>query len=322
MRKIIFFAAMLFAVSVSAQVNIANGLLAYYPYNGNANDESGNAYNGTVNGATLTTDRFGNISKAYQFNGTKITSQVPYNFDNDYSFNLWFKISNVTMVSNIFRWGSRFSNDYSYAIFGTANPNIYSTLTESNTSVPCIFYCESTSNGSPYYNSTWHMASSVKFGNNISLFIDTVLVSSAAINDSCNQNLDIFELIIGYDLAGQQFSGNIDDVMIHNRPLNTAEISYLYALNSSWSSTTSTEIFSSNDIDIFPNPVENSINIQFYESAAYFIEVTDLNGKRIFSGNFSGQNFELNSAEWNNGVYLCKARHENGSSYLKKIIKY
>ena len=51
MRKIIFFAAMLFAVSVSAQVNIANGLLAYYPYNGNANDESGNGYNGTVNGA-------------------------------------------------------------------------------------------------------------------------------------------------------------------------------------------------------------------------------------------------------------------------------
>jgi hypothetical protein len=46
-----------------------NGLVAWYPFNGNANDESGNGNNGTVNGATLTTDRFGNVGKAYGFDG-------------------------------------------------------------------------------------------------------------------------------------------------------------------------------------------------------------------------------------------------------------
>ncbi len=46
-----------------------NGLVGYWPFNGNANDESGNGNNGTVNGATLTTDRNGNGNAAYSFDG-------------------------------------------------------------------------------------------------------------------------------------------------------------------------------------------------------------------------------------------------------------
>jgi hypothetical protein len=67
-----------FAVGLCLTVNIwaqvpsyvpTNGLVGYWPFNGNANDESGNGNNGTVNGATLTTDRFGNANKAYSFDG-------------------------------------------------------------------------------------------------------------------------------------------------------------------------------------------------------------------------------------------------------------
>lgn len=47
----------------------ADGLVAYYPFNGSANDESNNGNNGVVYGAVLTEDRFGNIDKAYSFNG-------------------------------------------------------------------------------------------------------------------------------------------------------------------------------------------------------------------------------------------------------------
>jgi hypothetical protein len=48
---------------------ITNGLVAGYEFNGNANDVSGNGNNGVVNGATLTTDRFGNVGSAYAFDG-------------------------------------------------------------------------------------------------------------------------------------------------------------------------------------------------------------------------------------------------------------
>ena len=44
-------------------------LVGYWPFNGNANDESGNCNNGAVNGATLTIDRFGNSNSAYAFDG-------------------------------------------------------------------------------------------------------------------------------------------------------------------------------------------------------------------------------------------------------------
>jgi hypothetical protein len=47
-----------------------NGLVGWWPFSGNANDESGNGNNGTVNGATLSSDRFGNSGKAYSFDGT------------------------------------------------------------------------------------------------------------------------------------------------------------------------------------------------------------------------------------------------------------
>ena len=56
--------------------NLQNGLVAFYPFCGNANDESGNGNNGTVNGATLTTDRFGNLNSAYSFSNSTIS--VPY----------------------------------------------------------------------------------------------------------------------------------------------------------------------------------------------------------------------------------------------------
>jgi hypothetical protein len=43
----------------------ANGLVGWWPFNGNANDESGNNNNGIVDGTTLTADRFGNQSQAF-----------------------------------------------------------------------------------------------------------------------------------------------------------------------------------------------------------------------------------------------------------------
>ena len=81
-----------------------DGLVAYYPFNGNANDASGNGNDGTVNGATLTTDRNNNYDNAYVFDNSNI--EIPLQFYsngwNDYTINLWFcKIQNCKFTSNI-----------------------------------------------------------------------------------------------------------------------------------------------------------------------------------------------------------------------------
>jgi hypothetical protein len=46
-----------------------NGLVAYYPFTGNATDASGNGHHGRVVGATLTSDRNNDANRAYYFNG-------------------------------------------------------------------------------------------------------------------------------------------------------------------------------------------------------------------------------------------------------------
>ena len=54
--------ALALLTQVSAQSFLTNGLVAYYPFNGNASDESGNGNPGTPNNATLISDRFGNLN--------------------------------------------------------------------------------------------------------------------------------------------------------------------------------------------------------------------------------------------------------------------
>jgi hypothetical protein len=56
-----------------------NGLISYYPFNGNANDSTANAIHGIVHNAQLTTDRYGNANSAYLFSDTSNYIQIPDN---------------------------------------------------------------------------------------------------------------------------------------------------------------------------------------------------------------------------------------------------
>lgn len=82
------------AVNGYSQSFLTNGLVAYFPFNGNANDASGNGHNGTVYGATLTTNRFGNPNGAYYFDGSSAYITAPFTntvFTADFTASVWFK---------------------------------------------------------------------------------------------------------------------------------------------------------------------------------------------------------------------------------------
>ncbi len=72
----LFFLLLLnFPILSSGQI-VSNGLVAYYPFNGNANDESINTNHAVVYGATLTDDLFGNPNSAYYFDGVDDKFQI------------------------------------------------------------------------------------------------------------------------------------------------------------------------------------------------------------------------------------------------------
>ncbi|MEP6948422.1 MAG: LamG domain-containing protein [Ginsengibacter sp.] len=83
------------ATVVETKDSLSEHLLAFYPFNGNALDESGNNNNLVVHGATLTQDRFGNIQKAYEFNGAdqymNIPKFSPDSLHQSFTISLWAK---------------------------------------------------------------------------------------------------------------------------------------------------------------------------------------------------------------------------------------
>jgi hypothetical protein len=86
---LIFF---IISLTLNAQIP-TEGLVAYFPFNGNTNDESGNNNNGVRFGATLISDRFGNPSSAFLFDGIddyiEIEHSSSFNFNEQISISFW-----------------------------------------------------------------------------------------------------------------------------------------------------------------------------------------------------------------------------------------
>jgi len=84
------------SLSLGVSQNLSNGLIAYYPFNGNVNDESGNGRNGAVNSAVLASDRFGNPNSAYIFNGSSSFISATVNVSEvSYTVAFWFCTTNA-----------------------------------------------------------------------------------------------------------------------------------------------------------------------------------------------------------------------------------
>jgi len=104
MKKLLLFGALALSLNSFAQVPNyvpTNGLVSWYAFIGNANDESGNGNDGIVNGATLTIDRFGGPNSAYAFDGS--TNYIDIGnapeldrFQQDFTISAWVKTPSLT----------------------------------------------------------------------------------------------------------------------------------------------------------------------------------------------------------------------------------
>ena len=99
MKKLLLFGAIALSINAFGQVPNyvpSNGLIGWWPFNGNANDESGNSNDGTVNGATLANDRNAVPNSAYSFDGNdwiEVNHNAMFDFqtNNVVSVSIWFE---------------------------------------------------------------------------------------------------------------------------------------------------------------------------------------------------------------------------------------
>jgi hypothetical protein len=91
-------------------VRVNCDLLAYYPFSGNANDESGYAHDGVASGATLTADRNAKSGSAYAFsNKALVDVDMPVGFlplnDQPRTLTAWLEPSQTTSMWGVVSWG-------------------------------------------------------------------------------------------------------------------------------------------------------------------------------------------------------------------------
>ena len=206
---------------------ITNGLVAYYPFNGNANDESGFGRNGTVFGATLATDRFGKPGSAFAFANLPSYIEVT---------NSLHPQGEVTLTYSCWEWQLNTSAE-SLITVGSFHPhedfipNSVSGLFIER-SYATLYYLTGAQNCAAENSTTvqeWHHVALTKTGVNVAFYLDGLLVAKCGLGSG--QNVTSKDLFIGWNgnpYHNAQWYGSIDDVRIYNRAFSDSEIKALY----------------------------------------------------------------------------------------------
>ncbi|MFM2155641.1 MAG: hypothetical protein RL516_390 [Bacteroidota bacterium] len=241
----LFVVLLMSATSLKAQVPSyvpTNGLVGWWPFNGNANDESGNGNNGTVNGATLTNDRFGNLNSSYSFNisnwslgssGDNIS--IPYNptFNNQkITLSAWIYNYNSPLLSQEQNIISRIQNGQNNLAWRFSVTTNSSTTTSARIFDNILPAAQATYGIMQINTNNWtHVLFSFD-GDTLKLYYNGVHEKSLVLNGfTLNANSNSGLTIGLTDQSNGFFSpfdGKIDEIGFWNRELSLEEVYQLY----------------------------------------------------------------------------------------------
>jgi hypothetical protein len=319
-----------------------NGLVGYWSFNGNANDSSANANNGIVNGATLTTDRFGNTNSAYSFNGInnyiRINNTLLPSTPTSYTISLWYNTQNFTSQNGNPRMLISDRNtglsSYKYTINLSTTGHllgggIYNGSGTSGNGV-------TGDAGDAGVNNNWHNAIFI-YDSSIAtlyLYIDGSLVNTTTnvTHWSSGANPTNIGYWNGFVGASGFFDGKIDDIGIWNRVLAQSEITSLYYSESTCQSLViNTGVLGfnpltyNNTVTIYPNPANDHITIDCGNLAnvsGWNIKIANTLGQEVFNGVMNTQQYVVPLNTWGGqGIYFVKIYDaSNNLMNSKKII--
>ena len=210
----------------------SDGLVGWWPFNGNANDESASGYNGVVLGASLTTDRFGNLNSAYSFDGIDDyidlgINPLINNLDQNYSISfLIFKndLNSSMILANIDP--SVVGNGWRILLRTTTN-------FESSFRNSTNWYSGFSSPNSLTQNDWIHLVC-VRNNSSIKIYVNGILDSDTDVgllspNIMPNAQTKIGKHWVNISNNYEYINGKLDDFGIWNRALSDCEIKDLFA---------------------------------------------------------------------------------------------
>ena len=277
-----------------------NGVVLFLPFNENADDESGNGNNGTVNGPTLVEDRFGNPNSAYSFDGIddyiELNNTIGNFEDNDFSISCWLKTSGEAEERTVF--GKRNAGTYgNYILFGTGSGKIGYEINELDAADHSYF--ESSSN---INTDEWIHVVIIREWLDTKIYINGVLdieetFPISHITDNTVPSL-LGARFFNNDLRGF-YKGSIDDFYIFDRAITDLEVNQLFG-DYQQSNETNEDLQLALLEPLRSNPVSQIIQ-EFSRTDWYYIAYTkseDGSGKVFINGDEVGQ------LQWNNDSYL------------------
>ena len=227
----ILFALLLTGATAFAQSSLTNGLVAYYPFTGNATDQIDNALVGTVSGAVLAPDRFTNGNSAYSFDGSaQITVPVPS--VSPLTISAWFKVGTIDhwYLAVWVRDTATSSQDDVY--MNGNHPSYVSAGT-----VGYLYQSTGILSTKSYADGLWHQAV-VRYNPSSQkreLYVDGALQGQTSVTNpppAAMQNLTLGNANQDAFPNNEGFVGLLDDLRIYDRSLSPQEIVNLYQTES------------------------------------------------------------------------------------------
>ncbi len=312
-----------------------DSLVAHYPFDGNANDTSGNGLHATTFNILNAPDRFNNSSSSFRFNGSDSYVEFPTNFDFlPRTVNLWFKAD---------------TDDYSdwKFIYESDNPDLDYGLLElvlREEMGQLLLYVNAGScrDTVDVQVNTWYNVNLYVDSNKIMKFyLNGKLMSSKPFASFLTSIGGINKVILGTDRykLDRYFKGQIDDVRFYSYELSSTEINNIYnqGLNVCHVTVTDTliinvNLFNSNPVTfnntlkIYPNPTMDKINIDCGANHASLknasIRITNSLGQAMFDTKINQQNYVVDMSTWTGkGLYLVYIIDSKGNIVdVRKIV--
>lgn len=285
-------------------------LIAYYPFNGNAQDESGNGYHASeISGASLTDDRDANPQSAFAFDGIDdkiIIPNIGVNLVQDFTIAFWFQPNDL--VNRQWLFGNR------HTATGGEGNGLESHIFENEVR---FFWPAQLTLAYDLTNTDWQFVVFLKVNNIYRLYYNGNMVDIGSNTSSPNNN-NPWRIGAHFNQSGwgAHLDGKMDDIRIYGRALSNSEIIDLY--NGIQIGYYDKEIIESEN-RIYPNPSSSVFRISNLDQKVCNIVVYNHFGLKVLDKN-DVKEFDLSSVE--SGIYLVVLLDENKHRLFSgKILK-